>query len=70
MEISRKTADILADRGDTTVPHPRCTYVTPESQVRCCRDLGHDGPHHYRCCAEDCPGYPWLASQHRHPCTR
>jgi len=35
---------------------------------RCCLKRGHDGPCLYKCCAADCPGYPYPASERAHPC--
>jgi len=35
---------------------------------KCCLERGHEGPHLYKCCDPNCPGYPYPASVRAHPC--
>lgn len=64
--FSKKTIDMLADIGRKyEKDKSRCTYIS--GGVRCCRELNHNGSHFYKCCSDNCPGYPWLASNVPHP---
>lgn len=50
-----------------TVPSVvRCAYRVGLGP-RCCREDGHDGPHHFKCAGSLCPGLPWPASVLQHP---
>jgi hypothetical protein len=64
METSAKTAEFLADLVSKQDPE-RCRHVS--SFVRCVERQGHSGPHMYRCASDNCPGYPWRASNTPHP---
>lgn len=36
--------------------------------ANCGLPYGHEGPHLYFCVCPSCPGYPYAASEIRHPC--
>jgi hypothetical protein len=46
----------------------RCIHEHSNLGPRCALENGHDGSHHFKCCAKSCPGYAFPASEQRHPC--
>jgi len=45
----------------------RCPFKYLRVAPQCCLEVGHTGPHMYRCSSPACPGYTYPSFQMPHP---